>query len=116
MVMPITPPTHEWVVDTGISYLEAKSSHAPTEMITHIMPCMSAGGLSAKHSESAMPLRMVSVTRDPSKKAPRNSKTAPMHTAWRMVSDLDPTDVANALATSLAPMPYAALNAKIPPM
>jgi hypothetical protein len=36
-------------------------------------------------------------------------------TASFIVSDLDPTDVAKALATSFAPMPIAATNEKIPP-
>ena len=38
IVIPIIPPTQECVVDTGISYLEARNSHIPTETHTHIEP------------------------------------------------------------------------------
>jgi len=44
MVIPITPPTQECVVETGISLWEAKISHAPVAMITHSMPGGFRGG------------------------------------------------------------------------
>ena len=31
IVIPIIPPTHECVVETGISYFDAKNNQAPTE-------------------------------------------------------------------------------------
>ena len=52
-----------------------------------------------------MPLRMVSETDEPMRMAPANSKTEAKRTACFTVMALAPTDVANALATSLAPMP-----------
>merc|ERR1719454_1155446 len=58
MVMPTMPPTHECVVETGISRYDASSSQMPTAMITHVMPYMSRPGLSSKQSTSAMPLRI----------------------------------------------------------
>merc|ERR1712185_456012 len=97
MVMPTMPPTHECVVDTGISKYDASSSQMPTARITHVMPHMSKPGLSSKHSTSAMPFRIVFATDEPIVTAPRNSKTAARHTAWRTVSDLAPTEVAYAL-------------------
>lgn len=60
---------------------------------------------------SAMPLRMVLVTCEPSKTAPRNSKTPARITACLIVRAFAPTEVAKALATSLAPIPKAAKKA-----
>ena len=57
----------------------------------------------------------VSVTRDPNKKAPKNSKTAAIQTAWNTVKDLAPTEVAKAFATSLAPIPNAVKKDAIHP-
>ncbi len=48
--------------------------------------------------------RTVSVTWDPTRTAPANSKTPASTTACFIVSAPEPTDVPMALATSLAPM------------
>ena len=64
------------------------------------MPHMSKPGVSSKHSTAAMPFRIVFATDEPIVTAPRNSKTAARHTAWRTVSALAPTEVAYAFATS----------------
>merc|ERR1719453_2909096 len=109
------PPTHEWGVETGISRRHAVTSQMPTEKMTQKQPYMRSGGLSRKASSSAMPLRMVFTTSPPRKVAPMNSMTTAMAHAWRMVSAFEPTDVAKALATSLAPMPKAAKKAERPP-
>ena len=53
---------------------------------------------------------MVSVTPPPARKAPKNSNTAAIRMACFTVSTLLPTDVPIALATSLAPTPYAEKN------
>jgi len=71
------------------------------------MPNTSSSGVPASRSASTMPLRIVDVTAPPASTAPRNSKTAATRIAWRMVSALEPTDVAIALATSFAPIPHA---------
>ena len=63
MVIPMMPPTHECVVETGISRYDASSSQMPTAMMTHVMPYMSRPGLSSKQSTSAMPLRICAVER-----------------------------------------------------
>jgi hypothetical protein len=62
-----------------------------------------------------MPLRMVSATLEPARTAPANSKMTARPHACLMVSALEPTEVAYALATSLAPMPKAAQMAAIAP-
>jgi hypothetical protein len=49
------------------------------------------------------------------KRAPENSQTAARGIACFILRAPDPTDVAKALATSFAPIPYAAQKAKIPP-
>eukprot|EP00962_Isochrysis_galbana_P053631 scaffold25066_cov106-Isochrysis_galbana.AAC.1 len=62
-----------------------------------------------------MPLRMVSATLLPARTAPANSKMTARAHACLMVSALEPTEVAYALATSLAPMPNAAKMAAMAP-
>merc|ERR1719230_336307 len=60
-------------------------------------------GLSSKQSTSAIPLRIVLATLEPSITAPRVSQMQAMTTACLIVMDLAPTLVAKALATSFAP-------------
>merc|ERR1719453_381425 len=108
MAIPIMPPTHEWVVETGISKRVATTSQMATDVITQRQPHISSGGLSLNTSSSAMPLRMVLTTSPPRKVAPTNSMTTAMTHACLTVRALEPTEVANALATSFAPMPNAA--------
>jgi hypothetical protein len=102
MVMPIMPPTHECVVETGISHLVARMSHTAVAMSTHMQPHMSRGGLSLKSLILASEPRMVLTTSPPMKQAPTNSMTTAMQHACFTVSALEPTEVANALATSFA--------------
>ena len=54
-----------------------------------------------------MPLRIVDVTSPPARNAPRNSNIAAIIIACLIVIARDPTDVAMAFATSLAPIPQA---------
>lgn len=51
-----------------------------------------------------IPFCIVLVTCVPISRAPENSSTAAVSTAWRMVRAPEPTEVPIALATSLAPM------------
>eukprot|EP00967_Tisochrysis_lutea_P158573 scaffold324562_cov55-Tisochrysis_lutea.AAC.1 len=62
-----------------------------------------------------MPLRIVSATFDPASTAPANSKMTASAHACLIVRALEPTEVAYALATSLAPMPKAANRAAMAP-
>lgn len=80
-------------------------SQRPAAARAQSMPYMSTSGASSKKSGSMMPLRTVLVTPRPRRSAPANSMTPAMHVAWKSVSVLEPTEVAKALATSLAPMP-----------
>ena len=47
IVMPQMPPTHECVVDTGISYLVARMSQMPTARMTENMPYIRMAGSSS---------------------------------------------------------------------
>ncbi|KAJ1639428.1 hypothetical protein T492DRAFT_936884 [Pavlovales sp. CCMP2436] len=76
---------------------------------------MRTAGMCVKHAGLEMPLRIVSETWLPRSTAPLNSKMAAITIALRMVSALEPIEVAKALATSLAPMPKAVKKAKRPP-
>jgi len=59
---------------------------------------------------------MVSVVLAPRRKAPPNSQKQAIIKAWAMEMDPDPTEVANELATSLAPIPKASTKAKKRPV
>ena len=61
----------------------------------------------ASDDASMIPLRIVFVTSPPASTAPENSNTAAMISACLIVMAREPTEVAIALATSLAPMPQA---------
>ncbi len=137
---PVTAPTIECVVDTGIPNELAMCNQIAAAKSEQDMPIASlkaagesclgrplaavvfVSGLSAEVAGSAacsagflfeamptavgrtIPLRMVSVTWAPTRTAPRNSQIAAAITAFRTVSDLEPTAAAIELATSLAPM------------
>jgi hypothetical protein len=83
----------------------AKLSQKPAAIMTQKKPYKNRSGVDAKVAGLAMPPLIVSVTPDPSSTAPENSHTAATSRAWGMVSALAPTEEANELATSLAPMP-----------
>ena len=53
-----------------------------------------------------IPFIIVEATLPPNRKAPENSITAAIKIACLIVRALEPTDVANALATSFAPTDY----------
>jgi len=104
---PTMAPTIECVVETGQPFWDAMSSHVPAASNAASIPYTSSSGVPASSSASTMPLRMVDVTSPPASTAPRNSNTAATSIACLIVSALEPTEVAIALATSLAPMPQA---------
>ena len=107
---PTIAPTMEWVVDTGQPRWDATSSQVPAASKAANMPKTNWSGSPANKSASTMPLRTVEVTSPPANTAPANSKMAATSIAPRTVRTLEPTDVAMALATSLAPMPQAMNN------
>jgi len=119
MVIPIIPPTQECVVETGISKAEATTSQMETAKITQRQPYIKRPGspivdmggfvgsvtkLPSKHFWLAIPLRIVFTTWPPMNMAPVNSKTAASMTACLMERAPEPTEVAKAFATSLAPV------------
>ncbi len=106
-VKPTMAPTIECVVETGQPLRLAIKSQVPAASSAESMPNTSSFGSSAISPVSTMPRRIVEVTSPPARTAPRNSKMAATSIACLIVSALDPTDVAIALATSLAPMPQA---------
>merc|ERR1719228_52477 len=67
-------------------------------------------------SQSTMPLRTVEVTVPPKPIAPANSKIPAMTVACFKLMALAPTEVENALATSLAPIPHAIAKQTKPPV
>jgi hypothetical protein len=73
--------------------------------MTQKKPYMNRSGVAANVDGLAMPPLIVSVTPLPSSTAPANSHTAATMIDWGMVRALAPTEEANELATSLAPMP-----------
>ena len=72
-------------------------------MMAHIRLSRRTCGWSSKWRGSTILLRTVSATRSPTATLPANSQTDAIIMACFKVSDLDDTEVANELATSLAP-------------
>ncbi len=122
-----------YVVDTGKPNRVAMVKKVADATRAHAMPNIRTAGSSLKKSTLMTLLRMVSATREllpsaravpstglpithPTSTAPRNSHTAAIHMACRRVRDREDTEVANELATSLAPMLNASRKAKIMPM
>ena len=103
---PTIAPTIEWVVETGQPTRDATVNHMAAANRAESMP-YSRMLASPIAPESIIPLRIVEVTSPPARKAPRNSKIAAIMIACLTVIALEPTDVAIAFATSLAPMPQA---------
>lgn len=81
------------VVETGSSKWQDKLSQIHAVQSTMNMPNIRSSGLLTKGACLAMLLLMVSVTLAPRRTAPRNSQTAAMITAWKMVMALAPTEV-----------------------
>ena len=103
MPAPITPPTTEWVVETGAPTLVARFTHSAADTSAAIIAQMKLW-VSATLVGSMMPLEMVETTSPPARRAPAVSHTAAMTMAPPMVSALAPTAGPMLLATSLAPM------------
>ena len=93
----------ECVVDTGRPYTVARINQAATHKTTMNIPSISTSGVSTNKSGFVIPLMMVVATFPPRRKAPLNSITAAIIIAAFRESAPEPTEVANALATSLAP-------------
>ena len=101
------------VVETGRCAWHAKLSQKAAATMTEKKPHKKRSGVLAKVSGLAMPPLMVSVTEAPSSTAPPNSQKAATIRAWGIVRALAPTELAKALATSLAPMPKAQAKEKM---
>src|SRR5690606_33523396 len=100
---PTTPPTTEWVVDTGAPKKVARLSHSAAANRADIMDHTNIMGV-WNWSDDAMPLEMVWTTSPPAMMAPDASHRAAMTRAPLMVSARAPTAGPTLLATSLAPM------------
>ena len=104
---PIKAPTIVWVVETGKPRVVAVINQVPLPTSAQPMANMRAPGFPVNLSIPIMPFLIVSVTRAPMATAPMNSVAAASIPACHMVNVLAATDVAYALATSLAPLPKA---------
>ena len=81
------------MVETGSSKWQAKLSQIHAVHSTMNIPNNRSSGWLTKGACLAMLLLMVSVTLAPSRTAPRNSQTAAIITAWKMVMAFAPTEV-----------------------
>ena len=99
----MTPPTTEWVVETGAPSQVARFTQSAEEMSAAIIAQMKTFR-SASAVGSMMPLEIVETTSPPASSAPALSQSAAMTMAPPMVSALAPTAGPMLLATSLAPM------------
>ena len=103
----------ECVVDTGspnrVAIVSQTAAAIIAAMKAYIRSLANALVIKSVFSKSTdrMPLRTVSVTASPAKKAPQNSKIAAMITACLRVRARLPTEVPIAFATSFAPIFHA---------
>ena len=103
----------ECVVDTGspnrVAIVSQTAAAIIAAMKAYIRSLANASVTKAVSSKSTerIPLRTVSVTASPAKKAPQNSNIAAIITACFRVKARLPTEVPIAFATSLAPMFHA---------
>ncbi len=100
---PRTPPTIEWVVETGAPMAVAKFSQSPAARSAAIISQMNVSR-SLIEPGSMMPCLMVLTTSPPAMIAPADSKMAAMMMAPVSVMACEPTAGPTLLATSLAPM------------
>jgi len=100
---PTRPPRVECVVDTGKPYRVAKVRKMEEPTRVHIMARSRTLGWSLKCIGSTILVRIVSATREPTAIEPETSVKHAMAIACFIVRDRDEMDVANELATSLAP-------------
>lgn len=91
-------------------------SQVPETTIAQTKPSSCTPTLPWNALEEMMPDLIVSAVRAPTATAPVNSMIEAARAACFIVNDLDATDVANELATSLAPMLYASRSAKMVPI
>lgn len=104
------------MVETGHdSRVQIMSQVAETTR-AQVKASISTPALPLKSEREIMPFLMVEATRAPTRTAPRNSHKAAAMQACRRVSDLDETEVAKELATSLAPMLKASKAQKMVPI
>lgn len=89
----------------------ASRTHVRLPTVAQYMPNMNTAGSLAKVAVLAMEPAMALVVWPPRVRDPTKEKTAARHTAHHRATVRDPTDVAKALAKSLAPMAYAATQA-----
>ena len=101
---PMTPPTMEWVVDTGAFDRVAKLSQSAAASSAAIIAQMKESVLPPNAEMSMIPFLMVLTTSPPAISAPEASKMAAMTMAPPIVSALEPTAGPTLLATSFAPM------------
>ena len=103
MPAPMTPPTTEWVVETGAPIQVATLTQSAEEMSADIIAQMKTCA-SAKEAGSIIPLEIVDTTSPPARSAPALSLSAAMAMAPPMVSAFAPTAGPMLFATSLAPI------------
>ncbi len=101
---PITPPTMEWVVDTGAPANVARFNHNAAASNAAIMAQIKLSVSVPNWLISMMPPLMVDTTSPPAIKAPAASKIIAIMMAPPMVNALEPTAGPTLLATSLAPI------------
>src|SRR5210317_1440732 len=99
MPKPATAPTMEWVVETGMPVQVAKLSQIAADNRAADIPMTrraagspsSMPGIEARAEGSTIPLRIVSVTWEPTRTAPANSQIPAAMTAFFMDNAPEPT-------------------------
>lgn len=112
----MTAPTIEWVVETGIPIDVAILNHTEEPTKAQAMVIIREAGSFLKIVTSTILFLIVSETLEPAKTAPNNSQSAAKIMACQYFKDLEETEDAKELATSLAPIFQASKNAKSIPM
>ena len=100
---PITPPTTEWVVETGAPTIVAKFTQIAAAKSAAIIAFIKIL-LSGTSFGSIIPLEIVETTSPPANNAPALSKTAAISSAANILMAFEPTAGPTLLATSLAPI------------
>ena len=103
MPAPTTPPTIEWVVETGAPMMVARLTHSADDSSADIMTMMKAFVVSVA-SRTIRLREMVDTTSPPASRAPEASHIAAISRAPPMVRAWAPTAGPMLLATSLAPI------------
>lgn len=99
----MTPPTTEWVVETGAPMKVARFTQSAADSSAAIIAVTNTR-LSARLSGATIPLEIVSTTSPPASSAPALSQMAAIAMAPAMDSARAPTAGPMLLATSFAPM------------